>query len=436
MQCTNTLTLTLPQYSGVNPSLVAEALQNLLNCQAQLNTVLGNSTAYSDKPITRSLTLQQAAERMIRDFSAKGTWSHGTAYKNKSQLTQIICFLGTDRPVDSLDIADLTALQESLNYKKKNTQTLIPLDEIHLQQIELNELVGGETAHRYFNLFKQFINYCVKSKFIASLPLHEVTLPRQSAMQSSYKTFSPLELEGVFYSRAYTTEGTAKFRWTLFSYCFWLPLLAVFTGARPGELCQLYAGDIYKNSGIPVMRITNEGPEQRLKTPFSGREIPIHPKLIEIGFLDFVAMRLKEGGRYRPLFPELPYDKKHGFARTASRWFSGQGANDHGYLPECGFYKGEGACLYSFRHTFVDMLRNKLGVQEMMIKKLVGHGTRHDTTINYGTGFSLAQRQEITEKVDIDVDISHISWENYQRLQQRKPHCHKEKRKALTLRSR
>ncbi|MDA7089280.1 site-specific integrase [Pseudomonas sp. SA3-5] len=436
MQCTNTLTLTVPQHLGFNYSEIVSHLQSLLNDPAQLSTILERVPAPSFAQPNLSMSIQTAADKMIWDYTVKGTWKHGTAYKYRSQLKQIVEFLGKDRPVLSLSLADLTNLQETLSKKKKNTQALVPLDELDMISTGVEEIVRGETAHRYFNLLKQFMTYCEHKKWLIKLPLNEVMLPPLSKQQRHYKTFTPLELEGVFHSRIYTTQAAENFRWIPFSYCFWLPLLGAFTGARPGELCQLYAGDIFKSAGIWVIRITDEGPEQRLKTAFSAREIPIHPTLVDIGFLDFVAMRQKEGGRYRPLFPELPYDKKHGFARTASRWFSGQGANDHGYLPECGFYKGMGACLYSFRHTFVNSLRNGVGAQELMIKMLIGHGTNDDTTTNYGEELSLSRRQTTIAKVNFDVDLSHISWENYQKLQQRKPHCLKEKRKAPDLRRR
>ena len=44
--------------------------------------------------------------------------------------------------------------------------------------------------------------------------------------------------------------------------------------------------------------------DKRLKTKQSKRDVPIHPELIRLGFLDFVAARRKDDGSPR-LFPEL-----------------------------------------------------------------------------------------------------------------------------------
>jgi integrase len=413
--------------------MFAAKLQYLLNHPEQLRS-------FVDRPVAverQTPTLELAADKMKQEYTVNGTWKDGTAYKNRSQLQKIINLLGSSRPVHSLQLSDLENLKDSLLYKVRNTDELFGPDSVARDDVRPEDVICGETIHRYLNLLKHFIRYCESSNWLPhSLPLHEVKLSSLSPQLPHYKTFTQPELAGIFNSRVYTTKATENFRWIPYSYCFWMPLLAAFTGARPGELCQLYAGDVFQAGGVAVIHVSDQGPEQRLKTQFSARDIPVHPKLIEFGFLDFVEMRLKEGGRYRPLFPELSYDKKHGFARTASRWFSGQGADDHGYLAACGLYKGQGACLYSFRHTFIDILRNTLGVQEMMIKKLVGHGTKHDVTINYGQEFSLSRRHQKIAEVDLGIDLSHVSWESYQQLQQCKPCCHKDKRGPVSTRRR
>ncbi|WP_198085374.1 hypothetical protein [Variovorax sp. E3] len=64
---------------------------------------------------------------------------------------------------------------------------------------------------------------------------------------------------------------------------FWLPILALFTGARLNELAGISLKDIFQSSGVWVIKI----PPERAKTENSVRDIPIHKKLIELGFLDF-----------------------------------------------------------------------------------------------------------------------------------------------------
>ncbi|OXT57079.1 site-specific integrase [Pseudomonas aeruginosa] len=434
MSCTNTLTFTVPQHNTLDPLTLAATIQALLNNPQHLNALPGQSlrdtAALPSSPApSRQVTLQYAANAMVHEYAALGHWEYGSTYKYRSQLQQIINLLGPDRLTSSLCTSDLTTLKDSLKFKSKNSLRLPAIDSSRIHDANIEGNIGGETIYRYFNLLKRFIVFCQESKYQLGQLDMSVKLAGQYPSTAHYATFDTTELNAIFTSRVYTTEPTDRFRWTPYSYCFWLPLLGVLTGARPGELCQLNAGDVFEESGIPVIRITDRGPLQRLKTDASARDIPLHPQLIAAGFLDFVAMRRQQGGRFQPLFPELPYDRRHGHARAASRWFSGQGSTDLGYLSACGLSKGMGYCLYSFRHTFIDLLR-KAGVQEMMIKTLVGHALEDDMTINYGQNFSLAQRHEKLAQLRLDIDLSHIAWANYQRLQRLKPHCQKNRRAA------
>lgn len=75
-------------------------------------------------------------------------------------------------------------------------------------------------------------------------------------------------------------------------YC-WLPLIGFYTGARINEVCQLNpAEDIKQDSatGIHYFHFTDEGGtaegvDKSIKTNSSLRIVPIHSKLIELGYL-------------------------------------------------------------------------------------------------------------------------------------------------------
>jgi integrase len=67
----------------------------------------------------------------------------------------------------------------------------------------------------------------------------------------------------------------------------WLPLLGAYSGARLSEICQLRVQDITEVNGIWCMKIL---PEAGLKTAGSERVVPLHPAVIEAGFLQFVSI--------------------------------------------------------------------------------------------------------------------------------------------------
>ena len=100
--------------------------------------------------------------------------------------------------------------------------------------------------------------------------------------KNKFQKFSLDDLKNLFESAAYQNhefETPSQ---------YWLPLLGLFTGARLNELCQLLKSDVGEREGVVVISILDEESNKRLKTDAARRFVPIHSKLIELGFLDFV----------------------------------------------------------------------------------------------------------------------------------------------------
>lgn len=116
---------------------------------------------------------------------------------------------------------------------------------------------------------------------------------------------------------------------------YWLPLLALYAGGRLNELSQLYLRDIvdiddgiafidFNLLGDDKLDIDESDPspagDKSLKTIAAQRQIPVHHRLIELGFLDYVrALRLAGHNR---LFPELKFDRNKGYGKAAGSWFN------------------------------------------------------------------------------------------------------------------
>ena len=86
------------------------------------------------------------------------------------------------------------------------------------------------------------------------------------------------------------------------SHWYWLPLLSLHSGARLGELCQLYADDVREKQGVHYLYLTNEGEDQSIKgrgDEVRKRRTPIHREIIRLGFLDFVKRNLSGRTRLR-----------------------------------------------------------------------------------------------------------------------------------------
>ncbi len=124
---------------------------------------------------------------------------------------------------------------------------------------------------------------------------------------------------------------------------YWIPIMLLYMGARLNEACQLLVDDVIDFDGIPCIRIDeDEATRKRLKNKASKRIVPIHSKLLSLGFLDYVEQRRKRCDV--KLFPSLDTGSaKHNkyFGNWINRYFDLVGV------------VGKGLDSHSFRHTAV-----------------------------------------------------------------------------------
>jgi integrase len=191
---------------------------------------------------------------------------------------------------------------------------------------------------------------------------------------------------------------------------FWLPLLGLFTGARLGELAPLTVADVTTDepSQVPMITIREDREQgRRLKTAGSARVVPVHPKLVRIGFLRFVEDARSNAGTSAPLFPLLTPGPKGGFGEAWSKWFGR-------YIRDLGI-TNRASVFHSFRHGFKDALR-AAGVSEDVNDALTGHAGPGTIGRQYGAKqmirrFGIATLAAAVSKVAYPgLDLSHLTY--------------------------
>jgi integrase len=157
----------------------------------------------------------------------------------------------------------------------------------------------------------------------------------------------------------------------------WLPLLALFAGARQAEYAGLRVSDIREDeeTRVPLMWFTRDTKVgRRLKTKSSERVVPVHPELVNLGFLKYVAARRKEG-EHAWLFPTVAPDQK-GALRAWSKWW-GRHLRTHVGI------KDPNKVYHSFRHGFQDALRQATPDEELR-DALAGRSSGKSVSRTYG----------------------------------------------------
>lgn len=210
--------------------------------------------------------------------------------------------------------------------------------------------------------------------------------------------FNNADLTKMFTVDEYQVDGFKGY-----AFRYWLPLLALYSGARANELCQLYVEDVIQTDGIHTLRIEDIPEEKQLKNSQSKRMIPIHSKLIELGFLDYVDLLKHRKEKY--LFPTLTTDKYGYRTKNISRFFNSEYKNHGGFLARCNIQGSESKgrkVFHSFRHTFINQAK-QLEIEEHIIKQLAGHSSDNVTMNRYGKDYTMDIMKRNIDKIKFDV---------------------------------
>jgi integrase len=158
----------------------------------------------------------------------------------------------------------------------------------------------------------------------------------------------------------------------------WASLIAMYTGARAGEVCQLLLSDVRDVDGVLCFDINDEEENKRLKTEASIRRVPVHSRLLELGLMEFVT-----GLSSKRLFPDYPLSDNADASRNLSTWFN------EALLPKLGL-KTKQHVLHSLRHSMNTKLHHA-DVNPSIVKAITGHT---DDSMSTGTYFSAGFKPE------------------------------------------
>lgn len=150
---------------------------------------------------------------------------------------------------------------------------------------------------------------------------------------------------------------------------YWGPLISAYSGARLEEIAALRLVEVVVDAPIPYF-VFVENENRGLKTISSERAVPVHPVLIKLGFLQYVAAKQKERSRY--LFPELrPNPGTHtAWGARMSRKFTQAVLATPG---EHRVVKGKNKTFHSFRHYICTKLGTFQDLKDKVIRDIVGH---------------------------------------------------------------
>ena len=112
-----------------------------------------------------------------------------------------------------------------------------------------------------------------------------------------------------------------SFQKTGFMSHYWAPLISACSGTRRNEIFYLTPNDVLQKYGIWIMQINTNG-SKKVQAESMIRDLPIHPTLKRLGFLEFVQERRRTHPSER-LFSEYKAIQEHAgmlFSRSFVHW--------------------------------------------------------------------------------------------------------------------
>ncbi len=358
--------------NGESPALPTQIIPGI----ATIKTVKPTNYALSgyNAPVQEETIRQKTQEKTFLDMAVLYNsrpdritkTDMGKKLLGRAKVIQEL--LGLGRSLSSLTLDDLQNAANNIAYiplsyahdhSKKSIFEHIKQGKKHLQQC-----IKQETIDEYKSCMKTLFAEALRKRVIQENIIDAIDWP-VSHNESQTKKYAPFSIEQL----------NAMFRAPLYTGCiddgrnynkvgnnrprrvrFWLPLIALFTGARINEICQLHTSDIQEKNGIAFISINAED-DKHVKTKAAVRQVPIHDELIKIGFLDYVSEIRAKGETM--LFPEVMTDLSRGTKRAdhlspsapLSKWFNHFIESVNRRIDEAEHKFTSEHVFHSFRHT-------------------------------------------------------------------------------------
>jgi integrase len=232
-----------------------------------------------------------------------------TYRKSFSRFTEIV----SDKPLRDIDQNDVVAFLDALMSSDGAKHG--------------KERLSRDTLNKYLSNIKSFFGWAEQKNRVHENPAIKVHPPRDSKNAPPPRlAFSREQLTTIFNAPLFTgcqseNRVHAPGKFLCRDARFWLPITALLTGARLGELEQMQVKNVEKrgpNGEYWVLSVVSEDPKvvdgdestkkKTVKTLNAIRILPVHPFLRKLGFLQYVEA-MKVNGPESLLFPASRYGR-------------------------------------------------------------------------------------------------------------------------------
>src|SRR5262245_11205821 len=342
------------------------------------------------------LRFSQAAARYIdemqRDPSAKLT-EH--TRRQRETVFRLFKAFTADAPlaaIDKLTASEFLELVAKLDPKwhKIEGARELPLGKLVEKSTSRPGRLSNRTINSYVSALSSVFKWADKrGHFEGRNPF--VGQSRTEGEGNGWRAYKIEELNKLFSTpllREMPTETRIRpTEYTFENAMAWIPLIALFSGMRSNEICQMRAGGVRRKDGIWVFNVSEERAGRSLKTTAAARVVPVHSELIRCGFVNYLKVLQREGQLFPALKSGGPDGKfNHYFAKRFTVYRRGCSVT----APRTSFH--------SFRKNVAQALKDKRATPAE-IAELIGHEQGFTLSVYAPMQLPLPALRELIERV-------------------------------------
>ncbi|WP_040508578.1 DUF6538 domain-containing protein [Gluconobacter morbifer] len=335
-------------------------------------------------PKKQRIASSQTISTMVQRFILNDTSKSADTLKGTRTTVDLFVEAFGDLPVTQITgttAGDFKDLLLGLPATQGKAKKCLPIrDAVKVAKEQGLKTLSGKTAKNHFSRLSALWSILVQREIVAKNPW----------MKWSFNTTKETD------RRCWTDEELA-----LLAGAHWehrgisrrtyagMVNIALYTGLRLGEICNLRCQDIENVQGVACFQVRPHPEEGWSPKSAAGiRLVPIHSQLIRAGILEF----LKPDQHF--LFPDLATSTSGVRGASFGQAFS-KLKTRLGLPAEITFH--------SFRHTVSTKLRNQdASFRELWIDRVLGHEASHRSqgTMNYTSSIDVRNLQTVIEALD------------------------------------
>jgi len=293
----------------------------------------------------------------------------------------------------------------SVKYPNMTVKQLLEMD------IPEGERMSPVNVNKYMSRLNQLCKWAVNHGYMDRnyADGKRVELTRKDKKRRKKFPFDLGDLKAIFGSPIHAENKRDSSNTEM----FWVPLIALYSGMRMEEICQLQVSDVQEiedeRNGAKAwcFDLNENGHDKSLKNLPSERLVPVHSELIKMGFMDYYHERRRKG--FQTLWnlkPAKSGEVYRGYSHNLGKRLSR-------YIKDKAGITEDGKSFHSFRHTAIKELRENQGIREDYMKAMVGHELSGTTGKDYFAGLGVVVLKSTVEGIKYPrLDLRHLYIDN------------------------